>query len=83
VVIILAFDWYFLPPLRKLDAATVLVLGLFLVMAVIVGAFAARAGAARPGQRRHEAFWRTSRRRCAGWRRWSPASPRQRRFSRQ
>ena len=44
MVIILAFDWYFLPPLRKLDAATVLVLGLFLVMAVIVGAFAARAG---------------------------------------
>ena len=34
----------FLPPLRKLDTATVLVLGLFLVMAVIVGAFAARAG---------------------------------------
>jgi cbb3-type cytochrome oxidase subunit 3 len=44
VVIIMAFDWYFLPPLRKLDAATVMVLGLFLVMAVIVGAFAARAG---------------------------------------
>jgi K+-sensing histidine kinase KdpD len=44
VVIILAFDWYFLPPLRTLDAATVLVLGLFLVMAVIVGAFATRAG---------------------------------------
>jgi K+-sensing histidine kinase KdpD len=44
VVIILAFDWYFLPPLRKLDAASVLVLGLFLVMAVIVGVFAARAG---------------------------------------
>jgi hypothetical protein len=44
VVIILAFDWYFLPPLRTLDAPTVLVLGLFLVMAVIVGAFATRAG---------------------------------------
>jgi K+-sensing histidine kinase KdpD len=29
VVTILAFDWYFLPPLRKLGAATVLVLGLF------------------------------------------------------
>jgi K+-sensing histidine kinase KdpD len=40
VVTILAFDWYFLPPLRALDAGTVLVLGLFLVMAVTVGAFA-------------------------------------------
>ena len=29
VVTILAFDWYFLPPLRKLDAATVLLLGVF------------------------------------------------------
>jgi len=41
---ILAFDWYFLPPLRKLDGPTVLVLGLFLAMAVIVGAFATHAG---------------------------------------
>jgi K+-sensing histidine kinase KdpD len=37
VATILAFDWYFLPPLRDLNAATVLVLGLFLVMSVIVG----------------------------------------------
>ena len=44
VVTVLAFDWYFLPPLRKLDPATVLVLGLFLAMAVIVGAFATHAG---------------------------------------
>jgi hypothetical protein len=29
VVTILAFDWYFLPPLRKLDAGTVLLLGVF------------------------------------------------------
>jgi signal transduction histidine kinase len=36
---VLAFDWYFLPPLRDLDAATVLVLGLFLATSVIVGAF--------------------------------------------
>jgi K+-sensing histidine kinase KdpD len=43
VVAILAFDWYFLPPLRALDTGTVLVLGLFLVMAVIVGAFATQA----------------------------------------
>jgi signal transduction histidine kinase len=41
---ILAFDWYFLPPLRKLDGPTVLVLGLFLAMAVIVGAFATHTG---------------------------------------
>jgi GAF domain-containing protein len=44
VVTILAFDWYFLPPLRALDAPTVLVLGLFLVMSVIVGAVATQAG---------------------------------------
>ena len=44
VATILAFDWYFLPPLRNLDGATVLVLGLFLAMAVIVGAFATQAG---------------------------------------
>jgi len=44
VVTILAFDWYFLLPLRKLDAATVLVLGLFLAMSVIVGAVATQAG---------------------------------------
>jgi signal transduction histidine kinase len=43
-VTIEAFDWYFLPPLRALDAATVLVLGLFLGMAVIVGAVATQAG---------------------------------------
>jgi GAF domain-containing protein len=44
VVTILAFDWYFLPPLRGLDAGTALVLGLFLVMAVGVGAFTTHAG---------------------------------------
>ncbi len=44
VVTIEAFDWYFLPPLRQLNAATVLVLGLFLGMSVIVGAVATRAG---------------------------------------
>jgi signal transduction histidine kinase/putative methionine-R-sulfoxide reductase with GAF domain len=44
VVTIEAFDWYFLPPLRALNAATVLVLGLFLGMAVIVGAVATQVG---------------------------------------
>jgi signal transduction histidine kinase/putative methionine-R-sulfoxide reductase with GAF domain len=44
VATILAFDWYFLPPLRNLDRTTVLVLGLFLAMAVIVGAVATQAG---------------------------------------
>jgi signal transduction histidine kinase/putative methionine-R-sulfoxide reductase with GAF domain len=44
VATVLAFDWYFLPPLRNLDGATVLVLGLFLGMAVIVGAVATQAG---------------------------------------
>src|SRR6266566_6853636 len=54
VVTILAFDWYFLPPLRNLDGATVLVLGLFLGMSVIVGAVAAQTGrrAARSEQAR-------------------------------
>jgi K+-sensing histidine kinase KdpD len=44
VMTILAFDWYFLPRLRELGAATVLVGGLFLVMSVIVGAVTTRAG---------------------------------------
>jgi signal transduction histidine kinase len=44
IVSILAFDWYFLPPLRILDGATVFVLGMFLAMSVIVGALATRAG---------------------------------------
>src|SRR6266576_7246296 len=44
VVTIEAFDWYFLPPLRQLDGATVLVLGLFLGMSVIAGAVATQAG---------------------------------------
>ena len=44
VVTILAFDWYFLPPLRNFDGATALVLGLFLGMSVIVGAVATQAG---------------------------------------
>src|SRR5438876_1599741 len=44
VVTILAFDWYFLPPLRNLDGATVLVLGLFLGVSVIVGAVATQVG---------------------------------------
>jgi signal transduction histidine kinase len=39
-----AFDWYFLPPLRSLDGATVLVLGLFLGVSVLVGAVATQAG---------------------------------------
>src|SRR5207244_12377193 len=43
VVTILAFDWYFLPPLRNLDVATVLVLGLFLGVSVIVGVVASQA----------------------------------------
>ena len=43
VATVLAFDWYFLPPLRDLDAATELVLGLFLAMSVIVGALATTA----------------------------------------
>jgi signal transduction histidine kinase len=44
VAAVLAFDWYFLLPLRILDRNTVLVLGTFLVMSVIVGGAATRAG---------------------------------------
>ena len=44
VVTIEAFDWYFLPPLRNLDGATVFVLALFLAVSVIVGGFATQAG---------------------------------------
>ena len=40
VVSVQAFDWYFLPPLRDLDAATALVLALFLLTSVFVGAIA-------------------------------------------
>ena len=43
-VTIEAFDWYFLPPLRNLDGATVFVLALFLAVSVIVGGFATQAG---------------------------------------
>jgi signal transduction histidine kinase len=42
VVSVLAFDWYFLPPLRALDQGTVFVLGLFLLTAVAVGVLASR-----------------------------------------
>jgi signal transduction histidine kinase/putative methionine-R-sulfoxide reductase with GAF domain len=42
-VMIEAFDWYFLPPLRTLDGNTVFVLGLFLAASVIVGGFATQA----------------------------------------
>ena len=82
VVTILAFDWYFLPPLRNLDGATVLVLGLFLGCRSLSARSPPRPAAARPGQNRPGAYWPTSRRRCGGWRRWSPASPRPRRSSR-
>ena len=44
VVTIEAFDWYFLPPLRNLDGATVFVLALFLAVSIIVGGFATQAG---------------------------------------
>src|SRR5258705_5661554 len=42
VVSIQAYDWDFLAPLRDLDADTLLVLGLSLVMSVLVGAVASR-----------------------------------------
>jgi signal transduction histidine kinase len=39
---VLAFDWYFLPPLRALDEATRFVLALFLLVSVAVGELASR-----------------------------------------
>ena len=80
-VTIEAFDWYFLPPLRNLDGDTVFVLGLFLAASVIVGGSRLRPAAARPGQNRPGVSWPRNRRRCGGWRRWSPASPRPRKSS--
>jgi signal transduction histidine kinase len=44
VVSVQAFDWFFLPPIRPLDQATVVILGLFIVMSVLVGYVAAGAG---------------------------------------
>jgi signal transduction histidine kinase len=44
VVSVQAFDWYFLRPLREFDAATVFVLGLFLVVSVLIGAVATISG---------------------------------------
>src|SRR5207244_11035275 len=44
VVSIAAFDWYCLRPLRNVDWGTVLVLGRFMGMSVIVGAVATQAG---------------------------------------
>jgi GAF domain-containing protein len=43
VVTIEAFDWYFLHPLRSLDGATVLLLGLVLAMSVIAGGVVTKA----------------------------------------
>ena len=43
VVSVLAFDWFYLPPLRILDGATIFVLSLFLLMSVGVGEVAASA----------------------------------------
>jgi hypothetical protein len=43
VAAVLTFDWYFLPPLRALDRDTVLLLGTFLIMSVLVGEAATRA----------------------------------------
>ncbi|MCZ4491213.1 MAG: putative GAF-sensor signal transduction histidine kinase [Conexibacter sp.] len=39
-----AFDWYFLPPLRALDGATVFVLAVSILTAVLVAEVASRAG---------------------------------------
>jgi hypothetical protein len=43
VAAVLAFDWYSLSPLRALDGNTVLVLGTFLIISVLVGEAATRA----------------------------------------
>src|SRR5262249_38532344 len=43
VAAIEAFDWFFLPPLRDFDDSAATLLGLFIVMAVIVGSVATAA----------------------------------------
>jgi signal transduction histidine kinase len=52
VVTIEAFDWYFLPPLRGLDADTVLELAVILGAAVIVGAVATQTARRAAGSER-------------------------------
>ncbi|MDX6688852.1 MAG: hypothetical protein QOG15_309 [Solirubrobacteraceae bacterium] len=44
VVTLDAFDWYFLPPLRALDTATVFVLAVFILTSVLVAEVASRSG---------------------------------------
>ncbi|WP_433362415.1 ATP-binding protein [Actinoplanes sp. CA-142083] len=44
VAAILAYDWFFLPPLRDVNDAAYAVLGLFIVMAVIVGSVTTSTG---------------------------------------
>jgi signal transduction histidine kinase len=44
VVTLEAFDWYFLPPLRALDAGAVLVLAIFIATSILVAEIAAHAG---------------------------------------
>jgi K+-sensing histidine kinase KdpD len=44
LVSLYAFDWYFLLPLRDLDTATLVVLGVSIVTAVLVAEIASRAG---------------------------------------
>ncbi|MEA2142707.1 MAG: hypothetical protein QOI64_1137 [Solirubrobacteraceae bacterium] len=44
VVTLDAFDWYFLPPLRDLDTATVFVLAVFILTSVLVAEVAWRSG---------------------------------------
>lgn len=52
VVALQAFDWYYLPPVRTLDAATALLLALFLVMSVTVAAVTVEAGRRRADSER-------------------------------
>jgi signal transduction histidine kinase len=44
VVTLEAFDWYFLPPLRALDTAAVLVLAIFVATSILLAEIAAHAG---------------------------------------
>ncbi|MEU4428337.1 GAF domain-containing protein [Actinoplanes sp. NPDC024001] len=44
VAAILAYDWFFLPPFRDLNTNAFIILGLFILMAVIVGAVATVTG---------------------------------------
>jgi hypothetical protein len=81
VVTIEAFDWYFLPRCATSTGPPCSCSACSWPCQSSSAGSRLRPAAARPGQNGHGAYWPRSRRRCGGWRHWSPASPRPRRSS--